>query len=47
MFEKGVNLKGILVTACARVNLFHTEGNKVRFFSSSIGEDGKEGELSA
>ncbi len=28
LFEISVDLKGILATACARVNLFHTEGNK-------------------
>ena len=48
LFEKSINLKGILATACARVNLFHTEGNKVRFFSTSASmKTGKEGELNA
>ena len=48
MFEKSIDLKGILSTACARVNLFHTEGTKVRFFSTSaLMKTGKEGELNA
>ncbi|SJL18018.1 uncharacterized protein ARMOST_21589 [Armillaria ostoyae] len=40
-FEKGVDLKGILAAACMRRDLLHTEDNKVRFFSSSIDEDGE------
>ncbi|PBK65049.1 hypothetical protein ARMSODRAFT_892353 [Armillaria solidipes] len=40
-FEKGVDPKGILAAACARRDLLHTEDNKVRFFSSSIDEDGE------
>ena len=40
-FEKGVDLKGILDTACTRRNFLHTEDTKVRFFSSSIDENGE------
>ncbi|PBK92372.1 hypothetical protein ARMGADRAFT_1081161 [Armillaria gallica] len=38
-FEKGIDPKGILATACTRRNPLHTEDNKVRFFSSSIDEN--------
>ncbi|SJK96893.1 uncharacterized protein ARMOST_00141 [Armillaria ostoyae] len=41
LFKKRVNLKGILTAACAKRNLIHTEDNKVRFFTSSIDEEGK------
>ncbi|SJL15841.1 uncharacterized protein ARMOST_19346 [Armillaria ostoyae] len=41
MFEKGVNPKGILAAACTRRNLIHIEDNKVRFFTSSVDNEGE------
>ncbi|SJL02282.1 uncharacterized protein ARMOST_05608 [Armillaria ostoyae] len=41
MFEKGVDPKGILAAACTRRNLIHTEDNKVRFFTSSVDNEGE------
>ncbi len=40
-FEKGVDPKGILTAACVKRSLIHTEDNKVRFFRSSIDEEGE------
>ncbi|KAK0432752.1 uncharacterized protein EV420DRAFT_1237563, partial [Desarmillaria tabescens] len=37
-FEKGVDPRDILATACSKRNLIHTEDNKVRFYTSAIDE---------
>ncbi len=37
-FEKDIDPKGILAVACTRRNLFDTEDNKVKLFSSSINQ---------
>ncbi|SJK96888.1 uncharacterized protein ARMOST_00136 [Armillaria ostoyae] len=39
--EKGVDPKSILAAACTKRNLIHMEDNKVRFFTSSIDDEGE------